>query len=245
NKYMARKDYYQILGAGRDADESAIKKAYRNLAMKYHPDRNQGKEKEANERFKEINEAYEVLGDPKKRKQYDQFGTVGTGDIFGSTHTRAGFEDVMHDFGAGGLGFDFLKNIFGDFEYSRGPGRVEFRTRRPSGRVFRSRVSLEDMLSELLASEAGTGTGTTFTRVPTDAVYKQTRKGNNDIHEHLTLTSEKARRGVKLEYKKGKKKIEIAIPPGVKTGQRMRYTGARSKLDSKTGDLYVHITVKN
>jgi len=240
---MARKDYYQILGVGRDADESTIKKAYRNLAMKYHPDRNKGNEKEANEKFKEINEAYEVLGDPKKRKQYDQFGTVGTGDIFGSPHTRTGFEEVIHDFGAGGLGFDFLRNIFGDFEYSRGPGRVEFRARRPSGRVFRGRVSLEDMLSELLASEEGAGT--TFTHVPADAVYKQTKKGNNDIHEHLTLTPEKAKRGVKLEYKRGKKKIEITIPPGVKTGQRMRYAGARSKLDGKTGDLYVHITVKN
>jgi len=77
-----KKDYYKILGVGRDADEKAIKKAYRRLAMKYHPDRNLGKEKEANEKFKEINEAYAVLGDPEKRGQYDQFGTVGdVGDI--------------------------------------------------------------------------------------------------------------------------------------------------------------------
>ena len=238
---MARKDYYKTLGVDKGADEAAIKKAYRNMAMKYHPDRNKGNEKEANERFKEINEAYEVLGDPKKRKQYDEFGTVGTGDIFGSSHTRAGFEEVMHDFGTGGLGFEFLKNIFGDFEYSKGPSRVEFRTKRPGGRVFRGQVSLEDMLSELFATD--TGAGTRFTRVPAEDINRRSRK-DNDIHEHLTLTPDKAKRGIKMEYKRGKKKIEIKIPPGVKTGQRMRYTGARSRLDGKSGDLYVHITVK-
>ena len=81
---MKRKDYYGILGVAKNATEAEIKKAYRKLAMKYHPDRNPGKEKEANEKFKQINEAYEVLGDPEKRKQYDMVGTVGTGDIFGS-----------------------------------------------------------------------------------------------------------------------------------------------------------------
>jgi len=71
------KDYYRILGVLRKASAQEIKKAYRKLAMQYHPDRNPGKEKQANEKFKEINEAYGVLGDPKKKKQYDQFGTVG------------------------------------------------------------------------------------------------------------------------------------------------------------------------
>jgi len=79
------KDYYQVLGVPRNASDEEIKKAYRKLAMQYHPDRNLGKEKWANEKFKEINEAYGVLGDPQKRRQYDQFGTVGNvGDIFGS-----------------------------------------------------------------------------------------------------------------------------------------------------------------
>ena len=239
---MAKKDYYKILGVSRNANEATIKKAYRNLAMKYHPDRNLGKEKEANEKFKEINEAYEVLGDPKKRKQYDTYGTVGTGDIFGSSHTRTGFEEVVRDFGRGGLGFDFLRNIFGDFEFSREPGRMEFKTRRPGGRVFRGRVPLEDMLAELFKTEAGAGR--TYTYVPADKVFRQPRKEDNDIHEYLTIPSEKARRGIKMEYKRGGKKIQITIPPGVKTGQKIKYKGARLKLDGKPGDLYVHITVK-
>jgi len=93
---MKQKDYYEILGVSRDIDEKAIKRAYRRLAMKFHPDRNPGKQKEANEKFKEINEAYAVLGDPEKRKQYDQFGTVGdVGDIFASSHTRPTVEDLI------------------------------------------------------------------------------------------------------------------------------------------------------
>jgi DnaJ-class molecular chaperone len=71
---MAAKDYYQILGLAKNATAEQIKKAYRKLAMQYHPDRNPGKEEWANEKFKEINEAFGVLGDPDKRRQYDQFG---------------------------------------------------------------------------------------------------------------------------------------------------------------------------
>jgi DnaJ-class molecular chaperone len=110
------KDYYQILGVAKNATQEQIKKAYRKLAMKYHPDRNPGNEKWANEKFKEVNEAFGVLGDPEKRRQYDQLGTVGTaGDMFRSAYTRTTFEDLMKDFGGAGLRFDFLDDIFGDF----------------------------------------------------------------------------------------------------------------------------------
>ena len=106
---MAAKDYYQILGLAKNATADQIKKTYRKLAMQYHPDRNPGKEDWANEKFKEINEAFSVLGDPEKRRQYDQFGTVGNmGDLFGSQATRTTFEDLMKDFGGAGLKFDFL-----------------------------------------------------------------------------------------------------------------------------------------
>ena len=71
---MAKRDYYDILGVKKTATEEEMKKAYRALAMKYHPDRNPGNKKEAEERFKEINEAYAVLSDKDKRRQYDQFG---------------------------------------------------------------------------------------------------------------------------------------------------------------------------
>ncbi|RME69448.1 MAG: molecular chaperone DnaJ [Nitrospirae bacterium] len=96
------KDYYKILGVSRNATQEEIKKAFRRLALKYHPDRNQG-DKEAEEKFKEINEAYAVLGDPEKRAQYDRFGTADisgfeTGFGFGSTTFGEFFEDLFEDF---------------------------------------------------------------------------------------------------------------------------------------------------
>lgn len=240
--FMRKRDYYEILGVDKHVDGNAIKKAYRNLAMKYHPDRNPGREKEANEKFKEINKAYEVLGDPEKRRQYDMFGTAATGDIFGSPFTRSGFEEVMSDFGKGGLGFDFLSSIFDGFELFRRPGRMEFRTRRPDGKTFHGHIPLEDMLGDLFGTRAGGGRKRAD--VSFGDVYNQQNR-DDDIHERLTISPEKARHGVKMEYKRGKGRIEITIPAGVKTGERVRYKGARLKLDGKPGDLYVHVTVRD
>ncbi|HEY5648193.1 MAG TPA: DnaJ domain-containing protein, partial [Nitrospiria bacterium] len=91
---MARKDYYELLGVNRGASETEIKKAYRKLAVKYHPDKNQGN-KDAESRFKEISEAYEVLSNAQKRRKYDAFGHAGLG-------------------GQGAGGFDFQGGGFGD-----------------------------------------------------------------------------------------------------------------------------------
>jgi curved DNA-binding protein len=115
---MAAKDYYHILGVAKNASDEEIKKAYRKLAMKYHPDRNPNK-KEAEERFKEINEAYAVLSDKEKRKQYDTFGAEGFQQRFSQ-------EDIFR-------GFDFdeiLSSLFG------GRGRRDFRFGGQSGVDF-------------------------------------------------------------------------------------------------------------
>ena len=80
---MANKDYYEILGVDKNASEDELKKAYRKLAKKYHPDANPDNKKEAEAKFKEVNEAYEVLSNPEKRKMYDQFGTADPNQGFG------------------------------------------------------------------------------------------------------------------------------------------------------------------
>jgi molecular chaperone DnaJ len=104
---MAKKDYYEILGVPKSCSKDEIKSAYRKLAMKYHPDRNPDN-KEAEKKFKEASEAYQILSDDQKRKQYDQFGHSGMGD-FGGFGSDAGmdFEDIFGSFG------DIFENIFG------------------------------------------------------------------------------------------------------------------------------------
>lgn len=105
---MSKRDYYDILGVGKSADEAELKKAYRKKAMKYHPDKNSG-DKESEEKFKEINEAYEVLSDREKRNMYDQFGHAGVnqqggGGFGGGGFGGGGFEDIINEMFGGGFG---------------------------------------------------------------------------------------------------------------------------------------------
>ena len=221
---MVKKDYYEVIGVRRDADQDTIKKAYRGLAMQYHPDRNPGKEKWANEKFKEINEAFGVLGDPDKKRQYDRFGTVGDiGDIFGSPFTRTTFEDLMKDFGGSGLGFDFLDNIFGDFlkgsgfsfkTYSRdfsGPRgmRVEF----PGG------VNLGE-------------------------IFGQPRRPRRDARYEITISKEQAARGLEKDLTRKGKTLRVKIPAGIKPGPAIRLRNARQITDGQPGDILISVRVK-
>ena len=115
-----KRDYYEVLNIDKNASADDIKKAYRKLALKYHPDRNKG-DKEAEEKFKEANEAYEVLSDDEKRRNYDQFGHAGVdGQGFGGFGGGAGFggfEDIFSDIFGGGFGG------FGGFGGSAGSAR--------------------------------------------------------------------------------------------------------------------------
>src|SRR5690606_1513817 len=106
---MAKRDYYDVLGVSRTADQAEIKSAYRKLAIKYHPDKNPGN-KEAEEKFKEAAEAYEILSNPEKRQRYDQFGHAGTGGAGGFGGGGMNMEDIFSQFGdifgGGGSPFD-------------------------------------------------------------------------------------------------------------------------------------------
>jgi len=123
---MASKDYYQVLGLGKGASPDDIKKAFRKLAVKFHPDKNPGI-KEAEEKFKEINEAYAVLSDPEKKKQYDQFGSAGFHQRYSQEDIFRGFDvgDLFKDMGMGSE--DIFSRIFGGRQtrgaYSYGGGR--------------------------------------------------------------------------------------------------------------------------
>lgn len=220
-------DYYKTLGLDRSASDADIKKAYRRLAMKYHPDRNPGNETEATQKFKEINEAYSVLGDPEKRQQYDQFGTVGdAGDIFGSSTTRAGFENVMRDFGGLGLGFDFLDNIFG--ESLRGKGyRVSFSNLGQSGGTSRRgrgtrRFSIEDLFGGAPPQQ----------QTPMTVTYE------------LTITADEAENGAKKRLTRKGRRLEVKVPPGVTTGSIVRLPNACTITDGCQGDILIRIKVK-
>jgi len=220
------KDYYGILGVARNTSDEEIKKAYRKLAMQYHPDRNPGKEQWANEKFKEINEAFSVLGDPEKRKQYDQFGTVGNvGDIFGSNYTRTTFEDLMKDFGGAGLEFYFLDNIFEDFlnkekgfsfkVFGRGFGG-------PRGAGFENPegINLDDLLK------------------------KAQRTPFEDARYEITINREQATRGLQKDLVRKGKRIKVKIPAGVKHGTKVRLRNARQITDGEPGDILITVKVK-
>ena len=120
---MAENDYYKILGVGRDATADEIKKVYRKLAMKYHPDKAKGDKKQAEDKFKQISEAYAVLSNPEKKKDYDEFGSQAFKDKFSQEDIFRGFDfgDIFGD----GASESIFSRIFG----GQGGGRPRGRSR--------------------------------------------------------------------------------------------------------------------
>ena len=232
---MAGKDYYHILGVKKDAGEAEIKTAYRRLARKHHPDVNPG-DKAAEGRFKEINEAYEVLSDAEKRRKYDQYGDQWQhADQF----ARAGGQGMpFGDFNAGGAQtFQFeggnvdMDSIFGDLfqGFGRGSGH-RARSKRGQNIEFAVAVSLE---------EAFTGTNRVITlevEEPCPACA-----GSGRIQNAICSVCRGLGNTLRL------KQLEVKIPSGVTDGSRIRISGqgGAGYGGGPAGDLYLVTTVKS
>jgi len=222
---MPQKDYYNILSVPRTATDDDIKKAYRKLAMQFHPDKNPGKEKWANEKFKEINEAYGVLGNPDKRKQYDQFGTTGdASDVFNSHTTQTTFEESLKDFGGAGLGYDFLDEIFGNFTKPRGFSFHQYATD-GSGRIFFTTPEDENLEESY------------YTQQPQ-------RRSSQNVNYEISITREQASSGMEKDLTRNGKRLRVKIPAHIKPGTRIKLSNARLTTDGVPGDIYIKVNVK-
>ena len=225
---MGQKDYYQILGVSRDASADEIKKAYRKLALKYHPDKNKGN-KEAEERFKEINEAYAVLSDPEKRKQYDTFGSA-------EFHKRYSEEDIFSN-------FDF-SSIFRDLGIG-GDGFTRI--------IFSSGGRGGSSIFEDLFSGAGAGEYQDFgdyqaRRAPYGYQQQSPAAKGQDVILDMTLTPYELLQGDKkiISIQTGgfPEKLSVRIPPGITQGKKIRIPGKGAQGPGGRGDLYLRINIE-
>ncbi len=231
---MAGKDYYNILGVKRDATEQEVKKAYRKLARQYHPDVNPG-DKSAEARFKEINEAYEVLSDKEDRKKYDKYGDQWQhADQF---EKAGGQRTAYWDFGSGGgqsVNFEEggLESLFGDLFRGSRAGTYSRRPRSRRGRDIEHPV-------EVTLEEAFRGTGRILSMENPQACASC---GGTGRIQNVPCSVCKGA-GVVA----GMKRLEVKIPPGVKNGSRVRIAGKGEPgyAGGSSGDLYLVTSVKS
>ncbi|OGJ16667.1 molecular chaperone DnaJ [Candidatus Pacearchaeota archaeon RBG_13_36_9] len=260
---MANKDYYGILGVKKDASPEDIKKAFRHLARKYHPDVNPGN-KEAEEKFKEINEAYQVLGNADKKAQYDKFGTSAFSqeDLSGFRSSNFNFEDLFSDFGLG--------DIFDIFSGGRGRGSYDDYEEGADLR-YDLEISLEDAfygvkrtieipVSKVCDKCKGEGAEPHYLK-ECDKCHGTGQIKNVRQHGYSQFisvtTCDKCRGRGKIATKLCEKckgagriekseKIEIKIPKGINNGQSLRIPGrGEPGKNAPDGDLYVFIHVEN
>ncbi len=255
---MAKRDYYDVLGVQKGANDDELKKAYRRLAMKYHPDRNQGNE-EAEVKFKEAKEAYDVLSDAQKRQAYDQFGHDAVSNSAGAGGP-----------GAGGAGFgDIFDTVFGDIFGGGMGGRGGERVYRGADLRYDLEMSLEDavngatikirvpkMVSCHTCNGSGAKKGSTPVDCPTCNGVGQVRMQQGFFSVQQTCPQCRGQGKIIKDpcntcHGKGRiqdnKTISVKVPAGVDTGDRIRLSGEGEAGENggPAGDLYVHVIVKD
>jgi len=256
---LAKRDYYEVLGVNRNASETEIKKAYRKLALKHHPDKNPG-DKEAEEVFKEASEAYAVLSDSQKRAQYDQFGHAGM--------NGGGFSEGFGGFGGGSPFEDIFGDIFGDI-FSGGGGARRGRGRRGDDLRYNLTITFEEAAfghetnievprHQTCSTCSGSGS-----RPGSQPVTCPTCRGAGQVRHQqgfFSLTRPCPDCGGEGRIIKDpcpdcrgtgrvreKRSLSIKIPAGVETGNRLKLSGEgeAGAQGGPPGDLYVVITVKD
>jgi DnaJ-class molecular chaperone len=227
------KDYYRILGVDRNADDKTIKSAYRKLARKYHPDVAKGKE----DRFKEVTEAYEVLSDPEKRRRYDTLGPDWERYATGAAPGAPGGGFTYTTAGEAGDFSDFFRTIFGDLGGGMGGrgGRTTVedlfggpRRRAPRGQDVQASV-------EITLDEAYHGARKAFTLEAEEPCATCHGAGNIGGQSCAACGG--------TGWQRGRRQIDVRIPAGVKTGQRVRVSGEGGGQPGARGDLYLAVTV--
>ena len=246
---MEQKDYYKILGVDGNATQQQIKKAYRGLALKYHPDKNMDNPAAA-ALMKEINESYAVLSDPEKRSQYDSlrhmYGSSAYGhfrqnfseqDIFRGSDIQQIFEEISRVFGL--RGFD---EIFKSFY---GPGYSTFEFRRPGafGKVFFTSSAGKQVNAPKFPLGGSLGKLLRYGLKKKWGIDWPER--GKDRHDIITIPPELAQSGGKIRYlyQRKSKELVVKIPAGIKEGQQIRLKGMgdNGKGGGEPGDLYVKI----
>ncbi len=252
-----KRDYYEVLGVSKNADEAELKKAYRRLAMKYHPDRNEGDSK-AEEKFKEAKEAHDILSDAQKRAAYDQFGHAGV-----NTSAAGGGADAGAGFG------DIFDSVFGDiFGGGGGGNRGGNRVHRGADLRYNLELSLEDavagttvkirvpkMVECTTCKGSGAKKGSSPVSCPTCAGHGQVRMQQGFFSVQQTCPQCRGQ-GKTISDPCGScrgqgrvrdsKTISVKVPEGVDNGDRIRLSGEgeAGENNGPAGDLYVHISVK-
>jgi len=235
---MEYRDYYDILGVSKDAGQDEIRRAFRQLARKHHPDVNPD-DPESEERFKEINEAYEVLSDPEKRQKYDRLGADW------QRYERAGG-------GPGGFDWSQWTTAGGPAGAPGGSQRVHVRHGTPEDLedLFGGGSPFSDFFTQIFGGMGGaaprTGAAGAGTR-PGGFAYQARPQRGRDYEQEVDISLREAYAGTTRVIQKDGRRLEVKIPPGARTGTRVRVAGEgeTGAAGGQAGDLYLRVNVRS